>query len=404
MSAFEGTTVLRGQAVIGHAVVPDAVVVVGGGLVLHVGPASAVLPLLDPTNRAGARALPDGAVLLPGLVDLHCHGAAGSDFASADADGSARAAGHHLAHGTTSLLASVVSLRHGETSAALHALGPLVGGSNIQGVHLEGPYLSVARCGAQDPRVIRDPDLAELAEWLELAQGRVATMTVAPERPGALAAAAALAAVGAVAAVGHTDADERTTSGFLRAVAAYGRPALVTHLFNGMRPLHHRDPGPVAACLAAAARGEAVVELIADGLHLHDGTVRTVLDLVGAGAVALVTDAMAATGMGDGTYRLGALDVDVTAGVARLPGRESIAGGTTRLLDIVRRLVLEVGLPLADVVRAASATPATVLGLAHELGSLLPGRRADLLIAGPDLEPLAVMRAGAWTTTPGDNR
>ena len=399
MSSFEGATVLRGRAVIGDAVVPVAVVAVGGGLVVHAGPAADVLPLLDTTSHAGLRALPAGAVLLPGLVDLHCHGAAGTDFAGADASGSARAAAHHLAHGTTSLLASVVSLRQGATSAALRSLGPLVGGSNIQGVHLEGPYLSVARCGAQDPRVLRDPDLAELAEWLERAQ--VATMTLAPERPGALAAAAVLAAAGAVPAVGHTDADERTTSGFLRAVAAGGRPALVTHLFNGMRPLHHRDPGPVAACLAAAARGEAVVELIADGVHLDDGTVRTVLDLVGPGAVALVTDAMAATGMGDGTYRLGALDVDVTAGVARLAGGGSIAGGTTRLLDVVRRLVLEVGRPLADVVRAASATPAAVLGRADELGSLLPGRRADLLVVGPALQPLAVMRGGVWTTVAG---
>jgi N-acetylglucosamine-6-phosphate deacetylase len=145
-----------------------------------------------------------------------------------------------------------------------------------------------------------------------------------------------------------------------------------------------------------------VVELVADGVHLDDGTVRTVFDLVGPGRIALVTDAMAATGMPDGGYRLGALDVVVSAGVARLapegPGAApgSIAGGTSRLLDLVRRLVLDVGLPLADVVVAAAATPAQVLGRGSELGTLADGHRADLLVAGPGLEPIAVLRAGRW--------
>ncbi|GMA86968.1 hypothetical protein GCM10025868_22180 [Angustibacter aerolatus] len=130
-------------------------------------------------------------------------------------------------------------------------------------------------------------------------------------------------------------------------------------------------------------------------MHLDDASVRAVLDLVGPGAVALVTDAMAATGHHDGTYRLGTLDVEVQDGTARLADGGSIAGGTTRLLDVVRRLVLDVGLPLADVVTAASATPASVLGR-HDLGVLAAGRRADVLVAGRRLEPLGVLRAGTW--------
>jgi N-acetylglucosamine-6-phosphate deacetylase len=394
--------VLRGPAVLGARVVPDAVVVVERDRIALAGPAVDVLPVLDGGTRDAVRRLPEGAVLLPGLVDLHCHGAGGHDFGAADPAGARLAAAHHLGHGTTSALASVVSGSPAATAAALAVLGPLVAEGVVAGVHLEGPYLSVERRGAQDPRVLRDPDLGELTGWLETAAGAVATMTLAPERPGALDAVAALQRAGAVPAVGHTDADEATTTRFLRAAATGGRAALVTHLFNGMRPWHHRDAGPVAAALAAAARGEAVVELVADGVHLDDGTVRTVFDLVGPGRIALVTDAMAATGMPDGGYRLGALDVVVSAGVARLalegPGAApgSIAGGTSRLLDLVRRLVLDVGLPLADVVVAAAATPAQVLGRGSELGTLAAGHRADLLVAGPGLEPMAVLRAGRW--------
>jgi N-acetylglucosamine-6-phosphate deacetylase len=152
------------------------------------------------------------------------------------------------------------------------------------------------------------------------------------------------------------------------------------------------------------------VELVADGVHLDDGTVRTLFDLLGPSRIALVTDAMAATGMADGSYRIGALDVVVDGGVARLaptgPGGPpgSIAGGTLRLLDVVRRLVLEAGLPLADVVTAATATPAGVLWRDGEVGSLRAGCRADLVVAGPGLEPLAVLRAGRWVgaTWPDD--
>jgi N-acetylglucosamine-6-phosphate deacetylase len=161
--------------------------------------------------------------------------------------------------------------------------------------------------------------------------------------------------------------------------------------------MHHRAPGPVAACLAAAARGEMVLELVADGVHLDDETVAAVFDLVGPGRIALVTDAMAAAGQGDGRYRLGSLLTDVVQGVARLVGDPpgAIAGGTSRLVDVVRRVVRHAGVGLADAVTAASATPARLLGLA-DVGDLVAGRRADLVLTDDDLTPLSVMRAGRW--------
>jgi N-acetylglucosamine-6-phosphate deacetylase len=234
-------------------------------------------------------------------------------------------------------------------------------------------------------------------------------MTVAPEISGVAGPGGvieALAAAGAVPSLGHTDAAAPVVDRAVRdARAALARPGArsarptATHLFNGMRPLHHRDPGPVAACLAAAARGELVVELIADGTHLDLGTVSAVFDLVGPDAIALVTDAMAAAGMADGTYDLGPMRVRVTGGVARLADGDAIAGGTGHLLDVVRATVAA-GVPLAAAVRAASRTPARVLGR-DDVGALEPGRRADVVVVDAALTPLGVLRAGEWVVPLG---
>ena len=175
-----------------------------------------------------------------------------------------------------------------------------------------------------------------------------------------------------------------------------GRSALptATHLFNGMRPIHHRDPGPALAALDAAATGELVVEVIADGVHLDARTVAHVFAIAAEGNVVLVTDAMAAAGMPDGQYRLGALDVTVAEGVATLSGGTSIAGGTAHLLDVVRFAVTEADIDLVRAVRAASSVPATVLGLQERIGSLAAGRRADVLLVDAQLAPVTVLRGG----------
>jgi len=174
----------------------------------------------------------------------------------------------------------------------------------------------------------------------------------------------------------------------------------VTHLFNGMPPMHHRSPGPVAACLAAAGRGDLVVELVADGIHLDPGTVRSVHSLVGAENAAFVTDAMAATGMADGSYVLGPMAVVVKGGVARLKNFDdpddwesgAIAGGTAHLMDEVR-LAARTGLSLQNAVRSASLTPATALGF-HDVGALEVGRKANVLRCDQDLNLLAVYKNG----------
>ena len=379
---------LRGRLVTGGSVVDDGVLAVVGDRVAFAGPASewSAGPLPAPA--------PD-VLLLPGLVDVHCHGAAGHGFPEADAAGVRAAAAHHRAHGTTTLVASLVSAPTAVLRERLAVLAPLVQDGELAGVHLEGPFLSAARCGAQDPAALVPGDPELLRELLS--SGVVVSMTLAPETAHADLLVAVLREHGAVPSFVHTDADAATVTAAIRSAAPTGRVS-ATHLFNGMPPLLSRAPGPVGACLAAAARGELVLELIGDGVHLVPDTVATVFDLVGPGAIALVTDAMAAAGMADGDYRLGALPVEVTGGVARLartdgePG--AIAGGTARLIDVVRHTVAA-GVPLADAVLAATGTPARLLGV-DDVGSLTAGARADVLVTDAELTPTAVLRAGSW--------
>ncbi len=400
--------VLRGRVVTPAGVVEDGAVVVEGDRIAWVGPADEV------PGGHGAAAAATGRTILPGLVDLHCHGGGGAGFPDAqDLDDVRRAADEHLRHGTTTLVASLVTAPPEVLLARTALLADAADAGVVAGVHLEGPFLSAARCGAQNPgdMLPGDPDLVRAVA--AAARGHLVTMTVAPEVPGVADAdpdgedvVRALVAAGAVPSVGHTDASAEATEAALDRVfdllatapgARATRPT-ATHLFNGMRPLHHRDPGPVAACLAAAAAGRLVVELVADGTHLAPATVRTVTELVGADAVALVTDAMAAAGMPDGDYRLGPLAVSVVDGVARTVGDDgepgAIAGGVAHLLDVVRHVV-DAGVPLAAAVRAAATTPATVLGRA-DVGALVAGRRADLVVTTDDLRPVAVARAGRW--------
>lgn len=299
------------------------------------------------------------------LVDIHCHGALGHEFGTSAA-GSAEAAAHHHAAGVETLVASLVSGAPQTLEQSVRTLAPLVADGTFAGIHLEGPFLSQARRGAHDPQVLTDPDQGLLERLVEAAGAPkvLRQMTFAPERDGALDFIDALVRHDIVPAIGHTDADAATvTAAIDRVVARSGRPALVTHLFNGMPPMHHRAGGPVAAALAAGGRGEAYLELIADGVHVSAEVVRMVFETVGPQAIVLVSDAMSATGLADGQYRIGELAVEVCDGVARLAGADSIAGSTATLADCVRWCIDEVGLPEADVITAATQTPRAALGL-----------------------------------------
>ncbi|MCY1142677.1 N-acetylglucosamine-6-phosphate deacetylase [Actinoplanes sp. Pm04-4] len=323
-------------------------------------------------------------IVVPGFVDLHCHGGGGHTFTTGDVESARGAAAFHLGHGTTTMLASLVSSPFELMRDATVAYRPLVEAGVIGGVHYEGPYLSGVRCGAQNPEFLRDPSIKELTELIEL--GSVRLVTIAPELPGALEAIGFLRERGVAAAVGHTDATYEQTLAGVAAGATVG-----THLFNGMRPPHHREPGPVIGLLSSPV----VCELVADNIHLHPGMLGFAARTAGPDKSALVTDAIDATGMADGTYDLGGQQVVVADRVARLVRDGSIAGSTLTMDEALRNTVAA-GIGLAGAVAMASTTPARVLGLSDQVGALEAGLRADLVVLDADLHVKRVMRSGRW--------
>ena len=326
-------------------------------------------------------------VIVPGFIDLHCHGGGGHTFTTGDAGSARGAAAFHLRHGTTTMLASLVSSPFELMRDAVTAFRPLVEAGVLAGVHFEGPYLSAARCGAQNPDFLRDPSVDELAALLKAAEGTVRMVTVAPELPGALEAISFLRDHGVLAAVGHTDAPFEQARAGVEAGATVG-----THLFNGMRPIHHREPGPVVALLDTPP---VVCELIADNIHLHPGALAFAARAAGPDRTMLVTDAMDAAGMPDGQYELGGQEVVVADRVARLARNGSIAGSTLTM-DVALRNAVGAGITLPDAAAMAATTPARLLGLDDEVGALEAGLRADLVVLSADLEVKRVMRAGKW--------
>ncbi|WP_124055264.1 N-acetylglucosamine-6-phosphate deacetylase [Arcanobacterium ihumii] len=312
--------------------------------------------------------------ITPGLIDIHCHGGGGASFPDDPNDaGIETAIRTHQKCGTSGMLASLVSMV--DPVPAIEALVPWCEKGELLGIHLEGPYISPHKCGAQNPAAVRNPDMEELRAWLEAGRGWIRTMTIAPEVENAQEAAELLLEFGAVPSWGHTSALGAQALERLRATAesgsarSFGRPAqTATHLFNAMPPLAHREPGPVREFIQAARRGECVVELVADAVHLHPDLVSDVTEYVGASpagelGVVFVTDAMAGAGMADGDYELGGLPVTIVDGVARLTEGGAIAGGTARLSDEIKRMVTCGATTMEQAVRACVAAPAAALGI-----------------------------------------
>ena len=319
-------------------------------------------------------------VAIAGLVDLQVNGFAGVDFASADRAAYRRAGEALLESGVTAFQPTLITAPEEELVAALAEVPVGRIGPRVIGAHLEGPFLSPLRLGAHPVSARREPD-PELLSRL-LAAGPVSEMTLAPELDGALELIDMLNERGVVASCGHSNATvEQAELAFDRGVAT------VTHLFNAMRPLGHRDPGIAGAALA---RDDVVVQLILDGHHLADETAKVVWRAA-AGRVALVSDAIAAAGLGDGSYRLGAVEVDVRDGVARRSDGV-LAGSSQPLLEGVRSLHA-LGVPLAEAVDAATAVPARI-ARRPELGTLEVGADADVVVLDDSLEIRAVLVGG----------
>jgi N-acetylglucosamine-6-phosphate deacetylase len=305
-------------------------------------------------------------VVLPPFVDIHTHGARGVDFAECGVD-PGPAIEHHRRNGSTVIEASIDTGPLDSTRMRIAELAEWVRDGWLAGLHLEGPWLSPARCGAHDPTLLRAPDPAEVLDLIGAGDGAVRMITIAPELPGALEAIRAVVSHGVVAALGHTAADAATVRRAIDAGAT-----LVTHLFNGMTPMHHREVGLPGLALLD---DRLAVELIADGQHVCDDAI----DLVRRDAgdrLLLVSDAMGAVGLGDGEYVLAGSRVRVTHGVARLAEGDSLAGSTSVIREAVERLLAR-GASHADIVRWTNTNPASVLGL--DVPRLRIGDRADCL-------------------------
>jgi N-acetylglucosamine-6-phosphate deacetylase len=321
-------------------------------------------------------------IAAPGFVDLQVNGFAGVDFFSADTDGYRRAGDALLQTGVTAYQPTFITSPQEALEAALLEL-PVEGDAapRILGAHLEGPFIAPKRLGTHPAEARRDPDLALATRLLDA--GPVGYMTLAPERPGALELIDLLHARGIVVSCGHSNATaEEAHRAFDRGVRT------ITHLFNAMRPFAAREPGLAGAALAS--RGVSV-QVILDGVHLADDTARLVWHAA-AGRVALVTDAVAAAGVGDGNYRLASIDVKVTGGVAR-DGNRALAGSTVSMIEAVRNLV-DLGAPLAAALAAASEVPARIAGR-KDLGKLEPGARADVVVLDDTLAVSRVVADGA---------
>ncbi|MGE3809965.1 MAG: N-acetylglucosamine-6-phosphate deacetylase [Candidatus Nanopelagicales bacterium] len=339
-----------------------------------------------PPQGAAVEDLGD-VVLVPGFVDVHCHGGGGHAFGE-DVDASLAAARAHAAHGTTTIVASLVTGPRERIRREIGALTPLVQDGVLAGIHLEGPWLSHHQCGAHDPQQLRAPAHDEVDELV--GSDAVVMVTIAPELERGLDAVRQITALGAVAAVGHTDADHATARAAIDAGATQA-----THLFNAMRPLRHRDPGPVVALLEDE---RVVLELIRDGVHLDPALCAWLDATVAPGRLIAVTDAMAAAAADDGRYLLGDLEVDVEDGVARIAGTPTIAGSTATADQLLRSIAgpdPDDG-ALLRAVRQTAAGPARALRLDGR-GALAAGARADAVVLEPGtLEVRRVLRAGEW--------
>ncbi|GEK00229.1 N-acetylglucosamine-6-phosphate deacetylase [Streptomyces sp. 1-11] len=367
-------------------VVDDGRVVVEGTRITAAGPADAV------SAPAGAEVIDvSGHWLVPGFVDIHNHGGGGASF-SGTAEEILTAVRTHRRHGTTTLVASTVTDEMDLLVRQAGLLSELAEQGDIAGIHFEGPFISPCRKGAHSEELLRDPDPGEVRKLIDAGRGRARMVTLATELPGGIDSVRLLAEHGVIAAVGHTDATYEQT------VAAVDAGATVaTHLFNAMPPLGHRAPGPIAALLEDE---RVTVELINDGTHLHPAALELAFRHAGAGRVAFITDAMDAAGIGDGRYMLGPLEVEVSEGVARLVHGGSIAGSTLTLDRAFKRAVTVDGLPVPDAVTALSANPARLLGMSDHIGSLEPGKDADLVLLDADFDLKGVLRQGEWVVAP----
>ena len=326
-----------------------------------------------------------GKYLIPGLVDIHTHGAMGSNTCDAVEEGLSKMAAVYASRGVTSFCATSMTYDEATLTAAMRTAGNFKGGGNVAkcvGINMEGPFISPKKKGAQDAKNIFSPDIAMFERLNAAASGRVRIVDVAPEEEGAMEFIREAGKVCAVS-LAHTAADYD-----IARTAFFNGANHVTHLFNAMEPFLHRSPGVVGAAFDAGA----FVELICDGIHLHPAVIRASFALYGANKVCLVSDSMRSAGLADGEYELGGQPVFVKMGKATLVDG-TIAGSSTNVLTALQNCVA-FGVPKEQALLAATLTPARSIGLESEIGSIERGKLADLLLTDENFDPIKVFIEG----------
>lgn len=389
-----------GKLVLEDGVLEDGALVMIEGRIAYVGPAEYVPPSIVPPGgepialnecqRYDAR----GRWVFPGFIDVHVHGGAGADTMDGTVEAIGRMARLHGAHGTTSMLATTTTEAHERVMRSARAVREAMSlsgqddwkGARVVGMHLEGPYVNPKRAGAQNTAFMRPADLGELGEIVAVLEEGFRLVTLAPELPRASEAIDYLRRAGVTVSIGHTDAT------FEEAMAAFDQGAShVTHTYNAMRPLHHRDPGVVGAAFLSGP--SVLCEVIADGIHVHPKAIETLVRLKGAAGICLVTDAIAAAGMPEGEYELGRLQVTVKNGECRLSDG-ALAGSVLTMDRAVGFMVEKVGVPVHEAAMMASLNPARETGLDSRKGTLRVGKDADVTVLDEAFNAVATWVGG----------
>jgi len=349
-----------------------------GGIITDIAPAGSISG--DALDVAGA-------YVLPGFVDIHTHGCVNSDFCDANPAGYEEMLAYYGRQGITSVILTTMS--YGEdvlkniTSAALRYLGKKGYGAVLRGVSLEGPFINEAKRGAQNPDYIVSPDVSLFNRLYAAFDDNIRLLNMAPELPGSLELIRH-AAKHCTVSLAHTAADYDCAASAFDAGASH-----VTHLFNAMPGFHHREPGVVGAAFDHAA----TVEMVSDGVHLHPSVVRAMFSMFGAHRICLISDSIRGTGMPNGEYELGGQAIIIKDGRSNLVNGGAIAGSAMNLADCFRQAV-KFGVPIEDAVRAASYNPACAVSISSEVGSLKPGKEADIVIMDADLKVTDVFVGG----------
>jgi N-acetylglucosamine-6-phosphate deacetylase len=367
--------------------IPDAGILIRDGVIEAIGPREGMSLPENARETIAAQ-----QIAIPGFVDVHIHGAAGHDVMEGTPEALTAVASMVARHGTTSFVATTVTASPEDTCRSVEGIARFISvqhetdqpRAEILGIHYEGPFISSARRGVHPKEWIQSPSAPLLEKFLHAASGNARILTIAPELLGAIPCIEAARQAGVVVAMGHTDATYEQA----RAGMAHGAHHAV-HVYNAMRPFSHRDSGVIGAVLTSP---DVTAELIADGVHVEEAAMRLLLQAKGPGCVILVSDGISATGMPDGTYRLGKFEVTVSGGVCR--NAEGNLAGSTLTLDRALRNIVALGIPLHDALRMLTVNPATLLGIEFKKGALRVGADADIVLLDETLRVTNVWTRG----------